>query len=381
MLASTPYRTAIHVASLHLLWCNLVPAASNSRQDAQKPGVIVSPGATSGTPGVGPDILRRRLPAGISHRHWNLPRRSQQGFGNCTRGVSRAGSRCAGAQGRSGMENHPSGAAPSARRSSAWVLSQGAGRGQHIRRRPSPAQSRWPAKTPRPRPRSAAKFCRCHGQKIRVVSQRILPKAHDFYIVQIGYGGRKPAPAGPASGQRRRAVGGQPVGAAVQADQQRVAGGACLKHIQLPLHLVGVGQAAVQLQKGRLGQTGQGFCGRSAPPNLLRRLPRRPASRTGRQRAGSVPCGLRPPKSGTLWGVANGGNGRQYRSKNALVSRAGQNYAFCLRMGGQRRFHRGGRHTAVHAKGGIHRRGQVVGSQAPPARWHGTRPCGSCGPR
>ena len=30
------------------------------------------------------------------------------------------------------------------------------------------------------------------GKKIRVVSQRILPKAHDFYIVQIGYGGRKP---------------------------------------------------------------------------------------------------------------------------------------------------------------------------------------------
>ena len=46
-----PYRTAMHVASLHLLWCNLVPAASNSRQDAKNSGVIVSPGATSGTPG------------------------------------------------------------------------------------------------------------------------------------------------------------------------------------------------------------------------------------------------------------------------------------------------------------------------------------------
>ena len=46
-----PYKTAMHVASLHLLWCNLVPAASNSRQDAKNSGVIVSPGATSGTPG------------------------------------------------------------------------------------------------------------------------------------------------------------------------------------------------------------------------------------------------------------------------------------------------------------------------------------------
>ena len=201
------------------------------------------------------------------------------------------------------------------------------------------------------------------GKKIRVVSQRILPKAHDFYIVQIGHGGRKPLQPVPPAGKGGGAVGGQPVGAAVQADQQRVAGGACLKHIQLPLHLVGVGQAAVQLQKGCLGQTGQGFVGalhhQICSGGYRAALPAVPGGK------GQVVCpvGFVHQKRHIV-DVANGGNGRNI-AQNALVSRAGQNYAFCLRMGGQRRFHRGGRHTAVHAKGGIHRRGQVVGSQAP----------------
>ncbi len=45
------HSTAIFEPSLHTLWCNLVPAASNAWQAAKNSGVMVSPGATSGTPG------------------------------------------------------------------------------------------------------------------------------------------------------------------------------------------------------------------------------------------------------------------------------------------------------------------------------------------
>ena len=99
----------------------------------------------------------------------------------------------------------------------------------------------------------------------------------------------------------------------------------------------------VQLQKGRLGQTGQGFVGalhhRMPSGGYRAALPAVPGGK------GQVVCpvGFVHQKRHIV-GVTNGGNGRNI-AQNALVSRAGQNYAFCLRMGGQRRFHRGGQDT------------------------------------
>ena len=73
---------------------------------------------------------------------------------------------------------------------------------------------------------------------------------------------KKAVQPGAPRGKQGVPLRGQQLSAAVQRGHQRIAGGTGLKHIQLPLHLLRVGQwPAVPVQQRSLGQAGQRLVG------------------------------------------------------------------------------------------------------------------------
>ena len=155
----------------------------------------------------------------------------------------------------------------------------------------------------------------------------------------------------------------QPRGTSVQADQQRVAGRAGFKHVQLPLDFRIVRQGSVHLQKGGLRQAGQRFV-RTLHHNVRarRHCAALPAQRFGK---GQVVCavGFVHQKRHAVR-VADFGNRCNVRN-HTLIRRACYHDTAYIFVLFQRRLHVGGLHAAVHAKGGVHRRQQVMRVQLP----------------
>ena len=168
-------------------------------------------------------------------------------------------------------------------------------------------------------------------------------------------------PCPPARKQRRPAR-RQQAGAAIQAGQQRVGGGACLKHIELPLDLFGVGQAAgPQVQQGRLGQAWQGFV-RALHHNVGPCGQRAAAPAAGlRQRQIVRAVGFIHQQRHAA-GVADRRNAGDI-AQNPFIGRAGQDHTGGRRRSLERSRNGVGGHTAVNSPAGVKRRGQPAHMQ------------------
>ena len=91
---------------------------------------------------------------------------------------------------------------------------------------------------------------RAHAQKNLAVVKAVKvpafgPEAQYRGVMPLPGRGGETVEALPPGGEGGGALGGQPAGAAVQADEQRIAGGAGLEDIQLPFHGGGVDEGAV----------------------------------------------------------------------------------------------------------------------------------------
>ncbi len=180
----------------------------NARQAVTSSAVTSSPGATNGTPGIGPEILRGGLPTASRI----LTARA---------GQQRLGNRAAGAPGRAEYAGPRAGPpfcprrAASASRSSASASSQGlvmaSTFGPQTISGSKPSARRYAA----PPRRFAAKFCRCHAQKVRVRRQCVRAAAQYFCIFQIPHRRVKGIQPGAPRGKGGLSLLGQPPRAAV----------------------------------------------------------------------------------------------------------------------------------------------------------------------
>ena len=200
-------------------------------------------------------------------------------------------------------------------------------------------------------------------KKVRMRRQCVRAAAQYFCIFQIPHRRVKGIQPGAPRGKGGLSLVGQPAGAAVQTDHERVARRARLEHVQLALDPGRVGQIAVQLQKRGLGQAGQRLVGalhdQIGPCGYGPAAPAVPGGKGQVVRT----VGLVHQQRHAA-GVADFRDST-YIAQNTLISRAGQDHAAGVGRSVQRGGHIGGAHTAVDAKLRVHGRREPAGRQLP----------------